>query len=343
MGTRRWFGLLETWLRESGLTRDDLAKRSSLCAPDVIALFQQEEPNPTLEVYLDLVEQAGARLKGVETNEPHAVIKRIKEIMARENVSTVSALARIAGVHRSTLSTLLNAAAPNPTLDVFDKLVHALGGEKDFVLVCYREQAEAQAIVAGLEEVKTIRQDPAVRHLHAVPGPARGAVLTDPAQRLRELVAERMAAEERERNAQAKLAEVNKRVAELHAKNVDLEKARADHEAEIVRHKQANATLERLRAEDRAELAKLVEELRKLRAGAATMTDLNHKLLDEQTKLGAEIRKLRAEAVTRAEELRKLRAEGPPPAPYWTLGKVAAAFSCVAAAGAAGYALGNRK
>jgi transcriptional regulator with XRE-family HTH domain len=59
----------------------------------------------------------------VETNEPHAVIKRIKEIMARENVSTVSALARIAGVHRSTLSTLLNAAAPNPTLDVFDKLV----------------------------------------------------------------------------------------------------------------------------------------------------------------------------------------------------------------------------
>jgi hypothetical protein len=123
MGTRRWFGILETWLRESGLTRDDLAKRSSLCAPDVIALFQQEEPNPTLEVYLDLVEQAGARLSGVETNEPHAVIKRIKEIMARENVSTVSALARIAGVHRSTLSTLLNAAAPNPTLDVFDKLV----------------------------------------------------------------------------------------------------------------------------------------------------------------------------------------------------------------------------
>ncbi|MBL9100392.1 MAG: helix-turn-helix domain-containing protein [Myxococcales bacterium] len=343
MGTRRWFGELEAWLRKSGMTRDELAKRSSLCAPDVIALFQQDEPNPTLEVYLNLVQQAGARFNGVETNEPLALIRRIKEIMARENISNVSALSRVAGVHRSTLSTLLNAAAPNPTLDVFDKLVHALGGEQDFVLVSYSDKAEAKVIAAGAEEVKTIRQDAAGRHLHAVPGPVRGASPADPWQQFREAQAERTAAEEREKKAQAKLAEVNKRVAELHAKNVALEKESADQQAEIVRQTQINRTLERLRAEDLAERAKQDEELLKLRAGAARMTDLNQKLRDDQSKLVAEIRELQAEAASRREEIRKLRAEGPPPKPYWSAGKIAAAVSFVAAAGAAGYALGNRK
>lgn len=325
------------------MTRDELAKRSSLCAPDVIALFQQDEPNPTLEVYLDLVQQAGARFNGVETNEPLALIKRIKEIMARENISNVSALSRVAGVHRSTLSTLLNAAAPNPTLDVFDKLVHALGGEQDFVLVSYSDKAEAKVIAAGAEEVKTIRQDAAGRHLHAVPGPFRGTSPADPWQQLREAQAERTAGEEREKKAQAKLAEVNKRVAELHAKNVALEKESADQQAEIVRQTQINRTLERLRAEDLAERAKQDEELLKFRAGAARMTDLNQKLRDDQSKLVAEIRELQAEAASRREEIRKLRAEGPPPKPYWSVGKVAAAFSALAAAGAAGYALANRK
>lgn len=124
---------------------------------------------------------------------------------------------------------------------------------------------------------------------------------------------------------------------------VALEKESADQQAEIVRQSQINATLERLRAENLAEHAKQDEELLKLRAGAAHMTDLNHKLRDDQSKLVAEIRQLQAEAASRREEIRKLRAEGPPPKPYWSVGKVAAAVSFVAAAGAAGYALGSRK
>jgi len=329
---------LEAWLRKSGLTKEDLAKRSRLSASDVLALFQQEAPNPTLADLLDLVQQSGGRFSGVETNEPLDLIRRIKEIMARENLSNITALAKTAGVNRGTLSTLLNAAAPNPSLEVFNKLVHALGAEKDFVIVSYSDKVEAQVIAAGAEEVKTIRQDAAGRHLHAVPDPTRGASPADPSQRNREIEAERVAAEERKK-VQAKLAEVNARVAELHAKNVALEKECADQNAEIVRQTHSNATLEALRAEDRAEVARLAEELRKLRTGASV--EMNFKLLDEQDKLDAEIRKLRAEAASRTEELRRLRAEVAKSS--WTFGKVAAAVSCVAAAGVAGYALGARK
>lgn len=46
------------------------------------------------------------------------------------------------------------------------------------------------------------------------------------------------------------------------------------------------------------------------------MTDLNHKLRDDQSKLVAEICQLQAEAASRREEIRKRRAEGPPPKPY---------------------------
>ena len=130
MSTRRWVGELESWLRRSDLSKDELVKRSDHSAAQVLSLFEQSEPNPTLRVYLELVHKAGARFNGVINNEPAEVITRLKEIMVRENIATVSALAKVADVNRSQLSRMFNDPAPNPTLAVFDRLVVGLGADR---------------------------------------------------------------------------------------------------------------------------------------------------------------------------------------------------------------------
>ncbi|MBK6843203.1 MAG: helix-turn-helix transcriptional regulator [Dermatophilaceae bacterium] len=94
-------------------------------------------------------------------------MKRLKEIIVRENIATVSALAKVAGVNRSQLSTLLNDADPNPTLSTFDRLVVALGAEHDFALVSFVDNAVAQAVAVGVAEVHTLKQEATIRHLHA--------------------------------------------------------------------------------------------------------------------------------------------------------------------------------
>lgn len=260
MGTRRWIGELESWLRRSGLTKEELAERSQHSASHVLALFEQPDPNPTLRLYLDLVQKAGARFNGVARNEAVEVIMRLKEILARENIRTVSALSKVSGVNRSQLSTLLNDPDPNPSLATFDRLVVALGAEQDFVLVSFIDKEVSQAVAVGLEEVQTVKQETTVRHLRAVPDPAPATSFADPTPRLLQVEAERAA----EAKAQAKLAELTERVCRLHEKNVTLEKQHADDAAEIVRLRGANAALERLRAEDAAEIARLNNANRKL-------------------------------------------------------------------------------
>ena len=160
-------------MRRAGLSKDELVERSEHSTPHVLALFEQPDPNPTLRLYLELVHKAGARFHGVINNDPAQVILRRKEIMARENITTVSALSKVAGVNRSQLSTLLNDANPNPTLAVFDRLVVALGAEQDFVLVSYMDKAVAQAVTIGTAEVQAVKREVAARHLHFVPEPAR--------------------------------------------------------------------------------------------------------------------------------------------------------------------------
>ncbi len=263
MGTRRWFGELESWLRRSGSSRDELVKRSNTSAATVRSLFEHPEPNPTLRVYLELLEKAGARFNGVIKNDPVEIIKRLKEIMARENVATLSALAKVADVNRSQLSRMFNASDPNPTLEVFDRLVVALGAERDFVLVSIIDEVVAQAIVVGSMKAQVTPQE-AARHLHAVPDPAAATTVEEWERRLAAARAQGAAAEARERDAQAKMDAVLARAVELHQRIIDLEQKRADDAAEYVRVTGANATLERLRAEDAAEIARLTQAKRHL-------------------------------------------------------------------------------
>lgn len=263
MGTRRWVGELESWLRRSGLSKDELVKRSDNSEATVLSLFEQPEPNPTLRVYLELVHKAGARFNGVINNDPVEIIKRLKEIMARENIATLSALAKVADVNRSQLSRMFNASDPNPTLEVFDRLVVALGAEQDFVLVSIIGDAVAQAIVVGSMNAQATPQE-AARHLHAVPDPASARTVGEWEQRLAAAKAEGAAAEARERDAQAKMDAVLARAFKLHQRIVDLEQQHADDAAKYVRVTGANATLERLRAEDAAEIARLTQANRHL-------------------------------------------------------------------------------
>jgi hypothetical protein len=108
MGTRRWVGALEAWLSNTDWTKEKLAERSQHSAAHVREMFERADPNPTLRLYLELVQLSGARFQGVTTNQPVEVIKRIKEILVRENIATVSALAKVAQINRSQLSTLFN-------------------------------------------------------------------------------------------------------------------------------------------------------------------------------------------------------------------------------------------
>lgn len=257
MSTRRWFGELESWLRRSGMTKEELAELSERNVAHVLGLFEQPDPNPSLELFLDLVDAAGARFHSVEANEPRAVIERLKEIMSREQVLTVSALAKVSGVNRSQLSSLLNNPDPNPSLLTFHRLVVALGAERDFVLVSKFDEVVARAAVAGEAEVRAVKQEVKARHLRAVPA----ATSVAGAER-REREAERAA--EQDARVRAKLAEVEARIQQLQQVNIALEKQRADFAAEIARLKGANATLERLRAEDAAEIARLIEANRNL-------------------------------------------------------------------------------
>lgn len=250
-------------MRHSGLSKDELVERSDHSAAQVRSIFEQPEPNPTLRVYLELVHKAGARFNGVVNNDPAEIITRLKEIMARENIATVSALAKVADINRSQLSRMFNDPSPNPSLAVFDRLVVALGAERDFVLVSLVDEAVAQAIVVGSMEVQAAMQE-AARHLHAVPDPASATTVREWERRLAAAEAERAAAAAQERDAQAKTDAVLERAFQLHQKIVELEQQHADDAAEIIRVTGANATLERLRAEDAAEIARLTQANRHL-------------------------------------------------------------------------------
>lgn len=251
MGTRRWFGELETWLRRSGMSKQDLAERSGHSSAHVLGLFEQQDPNPKLALYLELVHTAGARFNGVPVNKPAAVIERIKEILAREEIKTVSALSNRSGINRSQLSSLLNAPDPNPTLATFDRLVAALGVEQEFGLVSFIEEEVEQAIAVGLEDVEAVREEAKVRHLRAVPNPSPTMSTAEAMRRLAD--AEHAA----EAKAQAAVAELTERVRQLHEQNVALEKRLADEAAELDRLRGSNISLERLRADDQAEIARL--------------------------------------------------------------------------------------
>ncbi|WAS99231.1 helix-turn-helix domain-containing protein [Nannocystis punicea] len=232
------------------MTKQELAERSEHSFAHVLALFDQPEPNPKLGLYLELVHKAGARFHGIEVNEPAAVVARIRESIAREQILTVSALAKVSGINRSQLSSLLNDPDPNPTLATFDRLVATLGAEQEFGLVSFMGAEVEQAIVVGIEEVEAVKQETRARHLWAVPNPT--PTMSAAAERAAQAKAEALA------------AELTERISRLHEINVALEKRIADDAAELERLRGLNAALERLRAEDEAEIARLTQANREL-------------------------------------------------------------------------------
>lgn len=294
------------------MTKERLAERSKHSTPHVLALFEDPEPNPSLALFLDLMQEAGARFHGVAINQPIEVIKRLKQIMARENVKSLSALAKISGVNRSQLSTMWNQKDPNPLLATFDRLVVALGAERDFVTVNIYDVAVAEAIVAGGAEVQA-KREATIRHLHSVP-PALP----------RGLVHERVLTEASDAAVKEKLAEVTAKINELYKRNVELERLRDDHAAELVRQMGANATLERLRAADAAEITRLfqqnqeyeqrhaadVAESAREQQRSRELEQQHAQAVAEAARLLAEHRELERRYQLNAAELAKLRAEG---------------------------------
>ena len=154
MGTRRWFGELDAWMRRARVSREAAARKSGHKTAHVLALFDDPEPNTSLRLFLDLVEAAGARLASVGENTPHAVVECLAALASEQDVS-VSALARLSGVSRPQLSTLFNVSEPNPKLAMIDSLVVALGAEQEFRVV----SADAER-VAGASVDEEDDEDP---------------------------------------------------------------------------------------------------------------------------------------------------------------------------------------
>ncbi len=127
----------------AGLSAEEVARRSRHKTAHVLDLFADPNPNPSLRLYLDLANGAGAQLEGVRGNTPAAVVAHLAAL-ARDNAITVSALARSSGVSRPQLSTLFNDPDPNPTLATLDRLVTALGAESQFGLVRAVDEADAE-------------------------------------------------------------------------------------------------------------------------------------------------------------------------------------------------------
>lgn len=154
MGTRRWFGELDAWMRRVRVSREAAARKSGHKTAHVLALFDDPEPNTSLRLFLDVVKAAGARLASVGENTPHAVVERLAALASEQDVS-VSALARLSGVSRPQLSTLFNVSEPNPKLAMIDSLVVALGAEQEFRVV----SADAER-VAGAPVDEEDDEDP---------------------------------------------------------------------------------------------------------------------------------------------------------------------------------------
>lgn len=121
-------------MRQEGMNKEDVARQSGHKAAHVLALLADPSPNPSLRLYLDLLDAAGARFAGVDENTTRAVVEHFAAVMEERDIST-SKLARLADVNRAQLSTLLNDPDPNPKLAVIDRIVEALELTDEFGLV----------------------------------------------------------------------------------------------------------------------------------------------------------------------------------------------------------------
>ena len=90
MGTRQWVKDLAKWIKRSGSSTGTVAKRSRHKTAHVLDLFADENPNPSLRLYLELASVAGARFGGVQDTTPAAVVAHLATV-AKDNEITLAA------------------------------------------------------------------------------------------------------------------------------------------------------------------------------------------------------------------------------------------------------------
>jgi hypothetical protein len=133
------------------MSKEAVAKQSGHKPGHVLALLADPSPNPSLRLYLDLLDAAGARFAGVDENTTRAVVEHFAAVMEERDIST-SKLARLADVNRAQLSTLLNDPDPNPKLAVIDRIVEALEIEDEFGLVSATVSGDSDEDEAEVDE-----------------------------------------------------------------------------------------------------------------------------------------------------------------------------------------------
>ena len=141
---------MEKWIRQSGSSTEAVAKRSRHKTAHVLDLFADENPNPSLRLYLELASVAGARFGGVQDTTPAAVVAHLATV-AKDNEIALASLARASSVGRPLLSTLFNDPDPNPSLATVDRIVTALDAASDFDLVPATQAIEDEADDAEAE------------------------------------------------------------------------------------------------------------------------------------------------------------------------------------------------
>jgi transcriptional regulator with XRE-family HTH domain len=284
MGTRRWFVELERWMWKQQMSREDVARRSGHDFGHVRELFDQDDPNPTLRFYLDLLAAAGARMDTTHGNSVEHVVTRLGELRRRADLS-VAELARRAGMRRPHLSGIINGSRANMQLAVFDVLVTVLGAEEEMRLVdrWHLSQDRLLALAAGAETIAA-GDGSSKPHLHLVSNSE----------------APRTAASRSAGAASAAAApqrppdDVEQRAAEKQAR-AEQARARADAKAEAERDRAVWAEQERA---ERAEYERAQTEERAREERAAQERAAQER--DEQARAEAAARAVAAAAAARA-------------------------------------------
>lgn len=242
-------------MRRAGTTKDEVARKSKHGTAHVLEMFNAQDPNPSLRLYLEILDVAGARLTGVKDNTPKAVVNRLAELRDQRGLNNAE-LNRRSGVPRQTISTLFNDPEPNPGLAMVDKLVEALEAYKEFSIVSVDDpRAAFRTFVGGAGSVTTEAPESSPRQappLHVVDPPA-APMNVDERRRAEEAAAREHAAEQRaqvsfdrEQHANNRHMDLQQRYDALHNESLGLQRKALEDEYE----------LRDLRAEKRWDMAK---------------------------------------------------------------------------------------
>lgn len=245
------------------MSREDVARRSGHDFGHVLELFDQDDPNPTLHFYLDLLEAAGARMDTANGNSVEHVVTRLGELRKRADL-TVAELARRSGMRRPHLSGIINGSRANMQLAVFDVLVTVLGAEEEMMLVdrWHLSQEVLLALAAG-DETVAAGDGSSKPHLHVVSNSeAPRATASHSAGTASAAAAPQGPPDDDEQRAAEKKARAEQARARAAAKAEAERALAADRAAWAEQERAERAEYERVRAEERAREERAAQERR---------------------------------------------------------------------------------